>query len=145
MWFMDSHVTVLLSRATNEAGLSITEHAMPHGFGPPLHVHRAEDEVFYVLEGVIRYRWGDTIGEARQGDLVHMPRGVPHGFRVTAAEGARCLITSNGGFEDMLRAGSRPAPSRSLPQAAVPTAAQQAELAAVCAAHGIDLLGPPID
>ena len=144
-WFMDGHVTVHLARAKNRAGISITEHLLPSGFGPPIHVHHDEDETFYVLDGDFRFRLGDDFKTAKAGDMLHLPRGIPHGFRVLSSNGGRCLVVSTGRFEDMLRAASRPASSRILPPQAEPSLEEQQRLAAVCAAHGIDLLGPPID
>jgi quercetin dioxygenase-like cupin family protein len=145
LWFMDGRVTFHLARADNAAGITITEHLLPNGFGPPFHVHRDEDETFYVIEGSLRVRQGDVHGTATAGDVVFLARGIPHGFRVTSAEPARLLIVSTGGFEAMLRACSRPAEKDGLPGAVEPTPEMLATLAARCAEHGIDLLGPPID
>ncbi|HEY0203074.1 MAG TPA: hypothetical protein VGC15_02835 [Acetobacteraceae bacterium] len=57
-WFMDGHITIHLSKATNADGISIVEHLLPGGFGPPLHIHRGEDETFYVLVGGFRFKQG---------------------------------------------------------------------------------------
>jgi quercetin dioxygenase-like cupin family protein len=144
-WFMNGHVTVHLSNTANPAGLSITEHLLPQGFGPPYHIHHDEDETFYVLAGQLRVKQADTLREAGPGEAVYLQRGIPHGFKVISPEGSRLLIVSTGRFEDMMRAASRPAPSAVLPEPEEPSPEMQAHLAAVCSANGIDLLGPPID
>ncbi len=55
LWFMNGHVTIHLSKSANADGISITEHLLPTGFGPPFHIHHDEDETFYVLEGEFRF------------------------------------------------------------------------------------------
>ena len=48
------------ARAEDTSGaLGLVEGSFYQGFGPPLHVHRREDEAFYVLEGQIRFRQGN--------------------------------------------------------------------------------------
>jgi mannose-6-phosphate isomerase-like protein (cupin superfamily) len=46
----------------------------------PLHVHHADDEAWYVLEGVLRFRIGDAMREAVPGSGVLAPKGVPHAY-----------------------------------------------------------------
>jgi quercetin dioxygenase-like cupin family protein len=48
--------------------------------GPPLHVHAAQDDTFYVLEGVLTVQSGDEVIELVPGDFVSVPPGVPHTF-----------------------------------------------------------------
>ena len=145
LWFLNGHASVHLAMADHAGGFSITEHRMPQGFGPPYHVHHNEDETFYLLEGEVRCKQAETIREAKAGDVVHLARGIPHGFKVLSPGGARVLIVSTGGFEAMMRACSVVAPSVSLPEPREPTPEMQARLAQICAENGIELLGPPID
>jgi gentisate 1,2-dioxygenase len=46
----------------------------------PLHVHRRDDEAWYVLEGRLRFRIGGETFEASHGDAVLAPKGVPHTY-----------------------------------------------------------------
>jgi mannose-6-phosphate isomerase-like protein (cupin superfamily) len=46
----------------------------------PLHVHYADDEAWYVLEGTLRVRVGDEVFEAGPGSAVLAPRGTPHAY-----------------------------------------------------------------
>lgn len=46
----------------------------------PLHVHHTDDEAWYVLEGVLRFRIGDDIREAGPGGAVLAPKGTPHAY-----------------------------------------------------------------
>ena len=50
----------------------------PPGTFVPLHIHPDQDEFIYLLEGVMDLRLGEASSQARPGELVRMPRGVPH-------------------------------------------------------------------
>ena len=70
----------------------------------PLHVHRDEDELFYVLEGEHVFRVGDEEYPVGPGGLVFAPRGVPHSQRrVVPGEGRELVVTTPGGFEGFFR------------------------------------------
>jgi mannose-6-phosphate isomerase-like protein (cupin superfamily) len=59
----------------------------------PLHVHHADDEAWYVLEGVLRFRIGDEIFEAQPGSAVLAPKGTPHSYgNARKGEPARYLL-----------------------------------------------------
>jgi len=143
-WFLNTRVTVMTSGSGNADGISVLEHRMPFGEAPPRHVHHDEDEIFHVIEGEYLFDLDGARSVGRAGDTVLLPRGVPHAFRVTSPEGARCLTVTRGGFETMVAAMSRPATGPALPEAAEPTDAQKAALAEACAAQRIELLGPPL-
>ena len=145
-WFLETLVTIRVSHDAGDDGISVIESVAPYGDSPPLHIHRTEDELFHVLDGTMRLRVGDGELLADAGDVVLAPKGVPHTYRVESPEGARWLVTTTrGDFEAMVRAASRPAEREELPErTGPPTSEQQAALAAVCAAHGIDLVGPPL-
>ncbi len=46
----------------------------------PLHLHRRDDEAWYVLEGSLCLRLGDDIVEAHAGSAVFVTRGTPHTY-----------------------------------------------------------------
>jgi mannose-6-phosphate isomerase-like protein (cupin superfamily) len=63
----------------------------------PLHVHRHEDELFYVLEGEHVYRVGDDEYLVGPGGLVFAPRGLPHSQRrVVPGHGRQLVLTAPG-------------------------------------------------
>ena len=57
-------------------GASYSEVA-PGKSGCPYHVHHALDEMFVILEGRGRYRFGGATYEVRAGDVLGAPRGGP--------------------------------------------------------------------
>ena len=58
----------------------------------PLHVHRSDDEAWYVLEGVLRVQRGDEVVEVRAGSGVLVPRGTPHTYWNPNPEPTRYLL-----------------------------------------------------
>jgi mannose-6-phosphate isomerase-like protein (cupin superfamily) len=64
------------------AAVSIIVVDAPPGSGPKLHRHPYE-EVFVVQEGTVTFTAGDETIEAKGGQLVVVPAGVPHKFANT--------------------------------------------------------------
>jgi mannose-6-phosphate isomerase-like protein (cupin superfamily) len=46
----------------------------------PLHLHRSDDEAWYVLEGALCVRAGKAVVEAHAGSAVFVPRGTAHTY-----------------------------------------------------------------
>lgn len=46
----------------------------------PLHLHRCDDETWYVLEGTLRVQVGNEEVEASAGSGVLVPKGTPHTY-----------------------------------------------------------------
>ena len=51
----------------------------PGGWVPP-HIHHAEEEAWYVLEGTLSFRFGEEKVDAPAGSFVLVPRGNLHAF-----------------------------------------------------------------
>jgi mannose-6-phosphate isomerase-like protein (cupin superfamily) len=64
------------------------------------HVHDAEDDAFYILEGELTFTLGDRSAAAPPGTFVLVPPGVEHGFRNDSGVPVRMLnIHAPGGFD----------------------------------------------
>jgi mannose-6-phosphate isomerase-like protein (cupin superfamily) len=63
----------------------------------PLHLHRNDDEAWYVLEGTLCVRVGTDVVEAPAGSAVLVPRGTPHTYWNPGSGVCRYLLvmTSN--------------------------------------------------
>jgi mannose-6-phosphate isomerase-like protein (cupin superfamily) len=141
LWFLGSLATVKVAGSQTGGRLSVVEFLNPPGFAPPLHRHTEEDEVFVLLAGTARFLCGDDVLAAGPGDVVLLPRGLPHSFVVGSGEALRALqITTPGGFEDFAREAGAPASARVIPE---PAAIDPARLGHLAALHGIEILGPP--
>ena len=89
----------VMSRQTSGKYAVVMSNTPPEG-GPPLHVHQHEDELFYVLEGTYEFRFGEETVVVNPGDLVHLPRHIPHSFRNIGSEpGVTMNTITPGGFE----------------------------------------------
>lgn len=130
--FLGSRARILVDGDQTGGAFSLTDMLdVPAGHMPPLHVHRREDEGFYLLEGDVTLYVGADEITCRAGDFVLAPRGIPHAYRV-GDRPARWLVTSSpAGFERFVAAvAALEEPSPEI-------------LGAVGADHGIDILGPP--
>lgn len=146
LWFQNSLVTVRVSTSDGQDGISVLDHRVPYGFSPPLHLHRTEDEVLHILEGEFRVKSNDQERRLVAGDVVLVPKSVPHTYRVESTPEGRCLsITMRGDFERFVRAVGRPAERPELPPPAGPPSPDAIQaLKAAAAKFGIELVGPPL-
>ena len=85
------YVYKLLGQHTGGA-FSMVEETLLDGKGPPLHVHEDEEETFYVLQGRGLFVVGETQRELECGDLVMVPRGVPHTLAPRGEQPLRMLV-----------------------------------------------------
>jgi quercetin dioxygenase-like cupin family protein len=84
---------MFLARDGHTGGaLTMFETSAAPGDGPPLHLHVREDELLYVLEGLLRVKLGETIDEAPAGSIVFIPKGVPHTWQNAGDDPARFLV-----------------------------------------------------
>jgi quercetin dioxygenase-like cupin family protein len=141
-WWFGGLAEIKAGAADTGGQMTIVEVTEHPGAEAPLHVHHRDDEAFWILEGEVTFEVGDETIEASAGDYVFGPRHVPHRFTV-GDRGCRMLfILVPGGIEDVIRATSEPAASRTLPPppAEEPSAAEIEGLKAVVKEHGYELL-----
>jgi quercetin dioxygenase-like cupin family protein len=62
------------------------------GYGPPRHIHRSHDELFYVLEGEFLFLVGERQVSAPPGTFVFVPRGTVHAAKAIGTEPCKVLI-----------------------------------------------------
>lgn len=139
-WWFGALAEIKVTKEDTGGQLSIVEITEPPGAEAPLHVHRREDEGFWILEGSVTLEVGDQTIEAGPGDFAWGPRDIPH--RYTAGpDGCRMLfILTPGGFERLVRDISEPAGARRLPPASDEEPDME-RVAAAAAANGCELLG----
>ncbi|HEX4760030.1 MAG TPA: quercetin 2,3-dioxygenase [Thermoleophilaceae bacterium] len=142
LWFLGVLATIKASSDTTGGRVAVIEHLAPRGSGSPLHVHRREDEWFYVTEGELTFWVGGRVIEAPTGSFVYGPRDIPHTFEVTSEQARFLLVTEPAGFEAFMRAAGEPARLLTIPPPPS-EAPDPARLAAAAAEYGIEILGPP--
>jgi quercetin dioxygenase-like cupin family protein len=114
-WFGPNLVTILAKSTETNGVFSLVRCVLRKVFEPPLHVHSKEDESYFILDGEICYEAGDQRMYAKSGDYVHLPRNVPHTFKLITDIVTLLLFITPAGFEDMFVQCSRPALSFDLP------------------------------
>src|ERR1700674_5499926 len=70
--------------------------AGPGPAGPPPHVHRHRDELFYIVKGRFTFVLGTREFEVEQGGTVFVPRGTRHGFKPQPDSQALLIIAPAG-------------------------------------------------
>jgi quercetin dioxygenase-like cupin family protein len=88
----DQSTFKVLPSETGEA-YAVLEQMVPPGGGPPLHVHRHETEIFYILDGDFEVFVGDRWIPAPAGTCATCPRDIPHTFRNIGTKTGRLLLT----------------------------------------------------
>ncbi len=113
---------------------SFSWHAtFPPGTFVPPHIHPTQDEFIYVLEGRYDLVLGGEETFAVSGDLIRLPRGIPHGIFNKSDADAKSLfwVSPTRRLYDLFWA------IHNLPEP------DPAEVVALAARHEVDFLPPP--
>lgn len=116
-------------KAVSEAAFAFETNSAPGQF-VPVHVHPTQDEFILVQEGRLELKLDGAWTHAEAGDLVRMPRGVPHGYFNRSDAPARALFWVS--------------PAGRLPAlfAAIHGVGDPGEVARISAMHEVDFLPP---
>lgn len=107
---------------------------LPTGFGPPLHVHAREDELFIIKSGRFEITSGRDRFEVEAGDVVYAPRDVAHTWRCISDEtGSFYALITPCGFEQFF---ARYADLRSNPDL------DMQQIVALAGEYGISFVAP---
>lgn len=87
-----ARVVIKASGEVTLGQLGVMESTYPPGLSVPAHFHAGEDEMLYVLDGMLRGFCDDDRWTAGPGSFVFVPRDRPHGFVVIGDEPARALV-----------------------------------------------------
>ncbi|MCZ2110890.1 MAG: quercetin 2,3-dioxygenase [Dehalococcoidia bacterium] len=140
IWFLGTTMFVKAGEARTNGAFSLIEQECPPEFATPPHIHEAEDEAFYILQGQLAVTCGDTTWEVPEGGFVYLPRGIAHGFRVVDGPARLLQLTTPGGFERFARDVGQPAGAGNPPPA---TDAEIGRLLAAAPAFHYQVLGGP--
>ena len=90
---LSGHPMEFLVTGTDTKHTSMFDWTIPAGFSTGLHVHRVQEETFYLLEGECQWVIGEEAVRATPGTYVFIPPGVPHNIRNLTNAPARVLMT----------------------------------------------------
>lgn len=85
-------ITVKIGGEQTGGRYAVFEEVSPVGGGPPLHVHRHDDEVFYVLEGELEFQLGAQRFPAKAGTSAFFPKTIAHTFRNIGPTPSKVLV-----------------------------------------------------
>ena len=140
IWFIGILVVMKATSEQTGGAFGLVEQVLPAGFAAPYHVHHAEDEVYYVLEGEITFICGGEKLRGGPGTYVFGPRDIPHGVRVEGTAPARLLhLNTPGGFEHFFQDMGEPAQTLTIPP---PGPIDMEKLMVLATKYNIEILGP---
>ena len=131
--------TVKASGDETNAALSVIEAELaPGSSGTPLHVNTREAENYYILEGTLTFRLGESTVEAPAGSFVHIPQRVVHTHWNATAAPVRLLgVPAPAGFETFF------AELAELMASMPPGPPDMSQIGALYGRFGLEVVGPP--
>jgi mannose-6-phosphate isomerase-like protein (cupin superfamily) len=120
--------------------LVLLEARVPPLGGPP-HIHHAEDEFFWLLEGELEFLTNGRTFTANAGSFVYVPKGTTHCFKNVGTQTTRMLAAfTPAGIEGMFFEVGRPATEGSSP--APPDQEEIEKLLAAAPRYNVEILPP---
>lgn len=132
-----AEITVKISSRDTGGTFAVLEGLTPPLQGPPLHLHREQDEWWYIMEGEFRFEVDGQAIYACTGDTVFAARGTRHTFQNIGMGQGRTLTTVvPGGLDLFFEEMEMVAPRGTVPDAA--------KLAPIFEKYAYEMLGPPL-
>jgi quercetin dioxygenase-like cupin family protein len=85
-------LTFKLTADQSGGALTAIDTVAAPGEGPPLHIHRDEDEIVYTVDGTLRLKLADEVIQAPAGSFAFIPRGTPHTWQNVGDAPARFFV-----------------------------------------------------
>lgn len=91
-------------KSSCESSFSFETNSEPGQF-VPVHIHPDQDEFILVQEGQLELKLDGVWSTAKAGDLVRMPRGIPHGYFNKSDTPCRALfwVSPAGTLEELFK------------------------------------------
>ncbi|MBD0379522.1 quercetin 2,3-dioxygenase [Paenibacillus sedimenti] len=140
MWYLGNLSTLKVNAEHTGGQFSLVEDVMAPGYETPYHIHRKEDETFYLIEGEAEFVLDGRLYRAKAGSFAFLPKNIPHGFRIVGDKPARLLVMVNpSGFDQFFAELSEPAQRLELPP---PTKPDIPKLVETAKRFEVEILGP---
>jgi mannose-6-phosphate isomerase-like protein (cupin superfamily) len=146
--YMGSLMTFLAKSSETSGRFALMEYYTKPGNEPPPHVHEREHELYFVLEGSMRFYCEDKILDIKPGEAVFLPQGKAHAFNCTSPVVRTLILAQAIGAEPVVLdnyflAMGEPARDMSLPRDAITYAVDDPERAIrIAALYGVRILSP---
>lgn len=142
VWYNGSLMTFLVSGEDTHGQFALIEMVGRRGSVPPPHIHRLEDETFYVLEGEIVVSVADETFRGTPGTMIFLPRNVRHSFTIESETCRMLVLVTPAGFEDWFKEFSVPAPAMTLPPATEPAYSEVQRMLEAAPRYGLEFVLP---
>jgi quercetin dioxygenase-like cupin family protein len=136
-WLGGGTLAMLLDGNATDGQLMIGRFDVAEGEAPPYHQHTDEDEVFLLIKGTALVWCDDQEYELAEGGVVFLPKGIPHGYRITSKTADLLMINTPAGIEGMFRETGR---DKSTPR---PPGFRVTPVPGIAEKYGNIIVGPP--
>jgi quercetin dioxygenase-like cupin family protein len=114
LWFLGTLAIIRVPGEAVDGRFALIEFLFPRHASPPVHTH-PQDESYIVLDGQLTVHAGPDRFELYADDVGVVPAGVAHTFRVDSDTARVLVLSTPAGIEQLVREGSAPATSPTLP------------------------------
>ena len=142
LWFLGTLATIKVPGDASGGRFALIEFLFPRHASPPLHTH-PQDESYIVLEGRVTVQADDQRFELVPGAAAVVPMGIAHTFRVDSDTARVLVLSTPAGLEQLVRDGSVPALTPTLPPSDTPRPSPE-QLEAIFRAHAQVNVGSPL-
>ena len=143
VWVVGDHYTIKASGEDTGGAFALIEVLVPPQSGPPPHVHRREDEAFYVLEGEFEVHIDNQRLTAGPGSWVTLANGSLHHFKnISQAPAQMLILATPAGLDQFFLEAGRVATDTSQ-ESGTATPNDIEKLLAIAPKYGIEIKLPP--
>jgi quercetin dioxygenase-like cupin family protein len=114
-WYIGHLMSVLAGSKQTGGRYALLRATERRGLEPPPHTHTREDETFLILKGEVVYTVGGRNYEAKEGDVMFLPRNIQHSFKIRTETLETLILLNPGGLENYFVEMSEPAGDLMLP------------------------------
>jgi mannose-6-phosphate isomerase-like protein (cupin superfamily) len=93
IWVLGDLYTFKVTGKETKGAYTIIDQVIQPQNGPPPHIHHAEDEAFYVVEGRFSFLCGEKEVVLGSGSFAYVPKGTLHTFKNIDNKAGRLLVT----------------------------------------------------
>lgn len=138
-WFLSTLIEMKATAENTGGVFSLFEELHPPGYETPMHIHRNEEEAFYVVEGEATFTVGEETISAKPGTFLYGPRDIQHKYKVEGSMPLKLLIMLlPAGGEQFFIESSVPADEFKLPPDTL--APDMGKLIAAAQKYGIEIV-----
>lgn len=117
-WVLGDRYTFKVTGKETGGALMVMDQIIQSQSGPPPHIHRREDESFFVREGTFSFQFGDRQSILEKGAFAYIPKGTLHTFQnIGPHQGKLLVMVSPAGLEEFFYSIGTPADGREGPPA----------------------------